>query len=182
MLAPRETLRQLLSTLGPPILLACMVYLLQHNSNTDTNLPIPYAYRASLLRQLKRSEEAQCELDLTSTRACSSIHQACPDFDTDGLIPYLRLYACAGPALQPLVLVGMLLWLPILFSAMAMAASEFLAVHLEYIVKHVGISENLAGVTIFAFGNGCTDLFATFGKTYPPILLQPWSIHYGAVE
>ena len=33
--------------------------------------------------------------------------------------------------------------------------------HLEFIVKTMNINENLAGVTIFAFGNGCTDLFST---------------------
>lgn len=59
----------------------------------------------------------------------------------------------------------MLLWLPVLFGSMAMTAAEFLAVHLEYIVQTIGVSENLAGVTIFAFGNGCTDLFATLGRS-----------------
>jgi Ca2+/Na+ antiporter len=48
---------------------------------------------------------------------------------------------------------------------MATTAADFLALHLEYIVETIGISENLAGVTLFAFGNGCTDLFATLGTS-----------------
>lgn len=44
---------------------------------------------------------------------------------------------------------------------MATAAGDFLSVHLAVIVRILGISENLAGVTIFAFGNGSSDLFST---------------------
>lgn len=49
----------------------------------------------------------------------------------------------------------------VLFSAMATAAGDFLSVHLAVIVRVLNISENLAGVTIFAFGNGSSDLFST---------------------
>ncbi len=44
---------------------------------------------------------------------------------------------------------------------MATAAGDFLSVHLAIIVRVLDISENLAGVTIFAFGNGSSDLFST---------------------
>ena len=44
---------------------------------------------------------------------------------------------------------------------MATAAGDFLSVLLAVIVRNFDISEHLAGVTIFAFGNGCSDLFST---------------------
>lgn len=55
----------------------------------------------------------------------------------------------------------MLLWLFVLFASMAAAAGDYLSIHLETIVSMIGISEELAGVTIFAFGNGSSDLFST---------------------
>jgi sodium/potassium/calcium exchanger 6 len=130
------------------------LYLLQHTSEEVLSASVP--------RIFKRDEEAQCPVDLWSPNACYEVRESCPDFN-DGLIPYLRIYACTPRTLKTFVLILMLLWLPVLFSSMATAAADFLAVHLEYIVQTVGISENLAGVTLFAFGNGCTDLFATLG-------------------
>lgn len=55
----------------------------------------------------------------------------------------------------------MLIWLFVLFASMAVTAGDFLSVHLAVIVSILGISEELAGVTIFAFGNGSSDLFST---------------------
>ena len=55
----------------------------------------------------------------------------------------------------------MTFWLVVLFGAMATAAGDFLSIHLVVIVRFLHISESLAGVTIFAFGNGSTDLFST---------------------
>ena len=49
----------------------------------------------------------------------------------------------------------------VLFASMAMTAGDFLSIHLAAIVTTLGISEDLAGVTIFAFGNGSSDLFST---------------------
>lgn len=111
----------------------------------------------------RRNDEAQCPINSASPDACALFEKHCSGFDDDGLVPYARLYACATQSTRPLLLVGMHIWLVVLFASMATAASDFLAVHLQFIVKTLGISENLAGVTIFAFGNGCTDLFSTFG-------------------
>jgi sodium/potassium/calcium exchanger 6 len=55
----------------------------------------------------------------------------------------------------------MFLWLVVLFASMATAAGDFFSAHLAAIVTTLGISEDLAGVTIFAFGNGSSDLFST---------------------
>ncbi|KAK1808527.1 hypothetical protein LTR12_017110 [Friedmanniomyces endolithicus] len=114
-----------------------------------------------LLLPFKRAEDAHCPVDLDSIVACNLMQEACSDFDHDGLIPYLRRYACTPFPVRSLVLLGMLIWLLVLFGVMAMTASRHMAVHLELIVSELEFSETLAGVTIFASGNGCTDLFAT---------------------
>lgn len=145
----------LFATAAPPLLLTAILYSLQHESKDVLPSRVPAIFK-------RQDEEAQCPVDFTSPDVCNHIAELCPDFD-DGLLSYLRLYACTPEPARPLILVLMVLWLPVLFGSMATAAADFLAVHLEYIVATVGIGENLAGVTLFAFGNGCTDLFATLG-------------------
>lgn len=93
--------------------------------------------------------------------ACAYVQEHCPDIDGDGIIPYARIYYCASSSARSYLLVFFFLWLMVLFSAMATAAGDFLSIHLAVIVRILNISENLAGVTIFAFGNGSSDLFST---------------------
>lgn len=153
----QSSLRSSFLTLAaPPLLLTLVLYTLQHTSSEVAPISLP-----SILR---RDEEAECPVDFSAPDACYLVKQQCKDFDSDGLIPYLRLYACAPNSVKPLLLPVLGLWLVVLFASMATAAKDFLAVHLEFIVKTLKIHENLAGVTIFAFGNGCTDLFSTLGK------------------
>ncbi|OLL24709.1 putative cation exchanger [Neolecta irregularis DAH-3] len=54
------------------------------------------------------------------------------------------------------------IWLSLLFSTIGIAASEFFCPNLAYISHSLGISENIAGVTFLAFGNGAPDVFSTF--------------------
>ena len=93
--------------------------------------------------------------------ACSYIQEYCPDVDGDGLISYARIYYCASSSARQYLLVCLFLWLMVFFGAMGTAAGDFLSVHLAVIVHVLHISENLAGMTIFAFGNGSSDLLST---------------------
>lgn len=54
------------------------------------------------------------------------------------------------------------LWLGLLFSTIGIAASDFFSVNLSTIAHILGMSDNLAGVTFLAFGNGSPDIFSTF--------------------
>ena len=149
---------RILALIATPLLLTTALYILQHTGYKFSFVP--------LQGLVSRQEEAQCPVDLTATNACVLVRDGCPDFDSDGLIPYLRIYACTSRASQSLLLLLMSFWLVVLFASMATAAAEYLAVHLEFIVRTLEINENLAGVTIFAFGNGCTDLFSTLGELF----------------
>ncbi|KAG8953115.1 hypothetical protein FRC04_003062 [Tulasnella sp. 424] len=71
-------------------------------------------------------------------------------------------YFCASPALKPLYFGGLLLWLIFLFSSIGITASDFFCPNLSTIAKVFGLSDNIAGVTFLAFGNGSPDLFSTY--------------------
>ncbi|KAG8908711.1 hypothetical protein FRC01_007275 [Tulasnella sp. 417] len=57
---------------------------------------------------------------------------------------------------------GLLLWLAFLFSFIGITASDFFCPNLSTIAKVFGLSDNIAGVTFLAFGNGSPDLFSTY--------------------
>jgi sodium/potassium/calcium exchanger 6 len=52
-------------------------------------------------------------------------------------------------------------WLIFLFSTLGISASDFFTPNLASIAQLLGLDENVAGVTLLAFGNGSPDLFST---------------------
>lgn len=93
---------------------------------------------------------------------CGLVYDACPTSDTFLSIPYLQIYFCASPSARPFVIVGLLLWLGFLFSTLGISASDFFCPNLATIAQLLNLDENVAGVTLLAFGNGSPDVFATF--------------------
>lgn len=77
-------------------------------------------------------------------------------------IPYLDSYFCSDPSLRPLLFTTYLLWLVFLFSTLGISASDFFCPNLGTISQLLGLDENVAGVTLLAFGNGSPDVFSTF--------------------
>ena len=53
-----------------------------------------------------------------------------------------------------------ILWTLILFVSLGVAATDFLCPALFMISKSLKMSQNVAGVTLIAFGNGSPDVFA----------------------
>jgi sodium/potassium/calcium exchanger 6 len=78
------------------------------------------------------------------------------------LLSYLSLYYCLLPDLKPFAGLILILWLCMLFSTIGIAASDFFCVNLSSIAALLGMSENFAGVTLLALGNGSPDVFSTF--------------------
>lgn len=54
------------------------------------------------------------------------------------------------------------MWLAFLFSFIGITASDFFCPNLSTLARVLGLSDNVAGVTFLAFGNGSPDLFATY--------------------
>ncbi|KAG8953114.1 hypothetical protein FRC04_003061 [Tulasnella sp. 424] len=93
---------------------------------------------------------------------CSHVRRKCPKSETFLSIQYMQGYFCTSSALKPLYFGGLLLWLVFLFSFIGITASDFFCPNLSTIAKVFGLSDNIAGVTFLAFGNGSPDLFATY--------------------
>merc|ERR1719412_1033626 len=53
-----------------------------------------------------------------------------------------------------------LVWLCILFIGLAISADDYFCPNLASISKTLRLSQNIAGVTILAFGNGAPDIFS----------------------
>jgi sodium/potassium/calcium exchanger 6 len=92
---------------------------------------------------------------------CAYVHANCED-EESGLLSYLSFYYCTLSGIKPLAGVILILWLCMLFTTIGIAASDFFCVNLSSIATLLGMSENFAGVTFLALGNGSPDVFSTF--------------------
>jgi sodium/potassium/calcium exchanger 6 len=90
------------------------------------------------------------------------VESSCPASDTVLAIPYLKHYFCTDVTLRPLVFLGLVIWAIFLFSTLGISASDFFIPNLSTISQLLGLDENVAGVTLLAFGNGSPDVFSTF--------------------
>ena len=101
------------------------------------------------------------DLQLASDQ-CIHVQDLCPTSETVLSIPYLRLYFCADPPVRPFMFTALLLWLLFLFSTLGISASDFFTPNLAAIAQFLRLGEDVAGVTLLAFGNASPDVFATF--------------------
>ena len=74
---------------------------------------------------------------------------------------YLQLYYCNFSSSHPAAITLSLVWLFNLFIALAIAADDFFCPSLAVISKTLRLSQNVAGVTILALGNGAPDIFSS---------------------
>ncbi|CAE6416202.1 unnamed protein product [Rhizoctonia solani] len=93
---------------------------------------------------------------------CAHVRTDCDPPETFLSISYLETYFCSPPGVRPIAFGGLVLWLFFLFSFIGICASDFFCPNLATIASTLGLSENVAGVTFLAFGNGSPDLFSTF--------------------
>jgi hypothetical protein len=107
--------------------------------------------------------EVECaEID-SQPDPCAFVLQNCSS--SSGLINYLEFYYCDIPnnaverGLGVFLLVLILLFL---FCALALTAEDFFCPCLSIISDSLKLSENVAGVTVLALGNGASDLVSTF--------------------
>lgn len=109
--------------------------------------------------------------DVNVTEQCNFVLNQ-PDCHNDiGYVNYLSFMYCSfGPGTQ-LQAVGIaVLWLLVLFVGLGVTANDFLCPALFVISKNLRLSQNVAGVTLLAFGNGSPDIFSALagirqGKT-----------------
>ena len=78
----------------------------------------------------------------------------------DGFVNYLTLPYCLMPGVYWLAMIILFLWLGYLFISLGAAAEEFFCPNLNTIANTLRLSQNVAGVTFLAFGNGAPDIFS----------------------
>jgi len=82
--------------------------------------------------------------------------------DVDGFINYVTILYCSfGKHLFPLAIIIYVVWLIVLFIALAVSADDYFCPAIEIISKVLRLSQNIAGVTIMALGNGAPDIFSS---------------------
>ncbi|KAG8213426.1 Sodium/calcium exchanger protein-domain-containing protein [Butyriboletus roseoflavus] len=166
-----------MSNIAKAIFLACLIancllwsqsryaqvphdYQLALQRNTAVWKRFPFAASLSDL-PVNEDECRPLDFELASDQ-CIHVRDQCPTSDTVLSIPYLHLYFCADPSVRPLIFTALLLWLLFLFSTLGISASDFFTPNLAAIAQFLGLNEDVAGVTLLAFGNASPDVFATF--------------------
>ncbi|XP_074597374.1 mitochondrial sodium/calcium exchanger protein-like [Brevipalpus obovatus] len=113
---------------------------------------------------LNISSEQEC-LDIhyynSYDERCSFVQLNRDCNSTLSLIDYNRFLYCGfQPERTIYGIIICIVWALILFLALAVVATDFLCPALFLISKTLGLSQNVAGVTLVAFGNGSVDIFA----------------------
>ncbi|GMT23218.1 hypothetical protein PFISCL1PPCAC_14515, partial [Pristionchus fissidentatus] len=74
------------------------------------------------------------------------------------------VYCADDPIAKWFIVAAGALFLLLLFLMIATSADDFLSVNVATIVSKLNISENMAGVTFMAFGNGAPDVFSSLAS------------------
>lgn len=97
----------------------------------------------------------------TSIR-CEWVQQTTSCNDHDAYLDYIYFMYCGlGPDGTPGAVCVTVMWLLVLFLALGVTADDFLCPALVVISKTLRLSQNIAGVTFLAFGNGAPDIFSS---------------------
>ncbi|EDO31950.1 predicted protein, partial [Nematostella vectensis] len=87
--------------------------------------------------------------------------QANSDCDlSDGFIQYIHFIYCKLPKAIPLALVILFVLMLFLFIVLGITADDYFCPSLTVISKTLRLSQNVAGVTFLAYGNGAPDIFS----------------------
>ncbi|XP_078600082.1 mitochondrial sodium/calcium exchanger protein-like isoform X1 [Branchiostoma floridae x Branchiostoma japonicum] len=96
----------------------------------------------------------------SSSLQCEFIRNTSDCGIDEGFINYLHFPYCSLPNLVPLAMVILFLWLMVLFVLLGVTADDYFCSALKVISDTLKLSQNIAGVTILAFGNGAPDIFS----------------------
>lgn len=99
-------------------------------------------------------------LNLTAQDRCAFVRNTTTCHSGEGFIFYtLFLFCDCFPFLKAGIILLIIWWL-FLFIGLSVIADDFLCPSLTVITKTFRLSQNIAGVTFLAFGNGAPDIFS----------------------
>ncbi|GMH71947.1 hypothetical protein TL16_g05791 [Triparma laevis f. inornata] len=77
----------------------------------------------------------------------------------DSILNYQSWIECAGEDQTPFVILGLITWLCYLIMLLASTADNFFVIELQTLSTMLALSDDVAGVTLLALGNGAPDVF-----------------------
>jgi hypothetical protein len=99
----------------------------------------------------------------TSSGRCQYVRRVDSCLNDEGLLVYLDFIYCTIPyKLIPLAMIVLFLWLIFLFIFLGATAEEYFCPALTVMSQVLHLSQNVAGVTLLALGNGAPDIFSAF--------------------
>ncbi|KAI1702828.1 sodium/calcium exchanger protein domain-containing protein [Ditylenchus destructor] len=82
-----------------------------------------------------------------------------------GYVRWTRTKVCTeSSTVEVVVVIASLVFFAYLFILLSATADDFFCENIACIVEHHGISQNTAGVTLMAFGNGSPDIFSSIAS------------------
>ncbi|XP_077995463.1 mitochondrial sodium/calcium exchanger protein-like [Glandiceps talaboti] len=136
-----------------------------HSSNLQRTLKSVPLERRDINGSLgEDTDDVECrdfhQLNTTDGK-CWFIRNTSDCDSDDGFINYLEFVYCDFSShLVPLAFVILFVWLIFLFVALGTTAEDYFCPALTVISHTLKLSQNIAGVTFLAFGNGAPDIFS----------------------
>ncbi|XP_064613069.1 mitochondrial sodium/calcium exchanger protein-like [Liolophura sinensis] len=113
---------------------------------------------------VRGADNVECEAvhHLNSSQICVFVTETPSCQNDQGFVSYTNVLYChfAGNLL-PLGVTLLFFWWLFLFVGLAVTADDFFCPSLKVISKTLRLSDNVAGVTFLAFGNGAPDIFSS---------------------
>ncbi|ONH65896.1 Sodium/potassium/calcium exchanger 6, mitochondrial [Cyberlindnera fabianii] len=147
-------------TAGVVLVVGENLSLQQRQNDTNYIFPTVQADVQSPSSPLNSNITGECHdiSDIPGDQQCQFALDHCGDYKI-GFVNYVSFYYCRSGRVLTLFMYAV--ELICLFTTLGITASEFLCPNLDTISKFFKMSENLAGVTLLALGNGSPDVFST---------------------
>lgn len=134
-------------------------------SQNDSGIVESCAYNASTYLDVNNTyvtfEECREVNEVASQCRCDFVSNFKDCQSAIGYVTYTKhMYCLYGSDGVPFVVAMSVLWLLVLFAGLGVTANDFLCPSLFIISKTLKMSQNVAGVTLLAFGNGSPDIFS----------------------
>ncbi|KAH7824711.1 Ca2+:Cation Antiporter (CaCA) Family Protein [Monocercomonoides exilis] len=130
-----------------------------HSATTNSSISKVHHY-------LAEADDDSKDLDTciipegTPEEQCAAVKKNCYSFDSMGKVKYLHLRYCTLRNNVPAFGIISLLMLIAVLSVLLVLSDSFIVPSLLHISSFLGISDELAGITILAIGNATPDLFS----------------------
>ncbi|CAL2042458.1 unnamed protein product [Caenorhabditis brenneri] len=158
-----------------PTILILLLLLLVDNSGAQItqylqpylSSPLPPRNHTPLVLTDEICAEEECNIrkDWTHDEGCAYIKCNKDACEGGGYLQWSQYIKCEHrTSIRVVLLIVAIVYLFFLFIVMTVVADDFFSPSIAGIVRHLKISESIAGVTFLAFGNGAPDVFGSIAS------------------